>query len=324
MHTMCAQERIARASRSATVSQRKARPSRPAAKKDPTAVAFGERVRLELKRRGWSHTELARGIQDLRGLASPPTGPVGQYVAGDRLPMADGLRDLAEVLEVSTDWLLWGDEYPRDRTARTAIGALEDELHSRLLVRLASPDGSSPALPFDSIRDVLPTPNGTLATLVHLAREHVRQTTGRRAADAWALLAAAISGRLSGKYGAGTDEVDELTRARWHAEGMAHVSVNDPTASPGLSSWRAVSAKTGGGHWIAAAALHGAAVWLDEWDGTGGFVGVVPLNHAQEAQHFAEDERMKVVVLPPTKPRSRRDEAEYRAIYERGRSLKSV
>lgn len=57
----------------------------------------------------------------------------------DGLPNAENLHLIAETYRVSLDWLLGFEEVPRDRDARTPIGALADGLREALAAGVAKP-----------------------------------------------------------------------------------------------------------------------------------------------------------------------------------------
>ena len=132
---------------------RETRKSPKLAEKSAVAVKFGERLSQVLagKRDGrgkpWSNGELARRLQKRRGLESPPTRSVGLYRSGDRLPAAEEMADLAEVLDVPIDWLLCGrgpvtraqvdDARPLEEAL---LGHVRKELHRRL--RVPQADGA--------------------------------------------------------------------------------------------------------------------------------------------------------------------------------------
>lgn len=63
--------------------------------------AFGERIRTLRENRGWSQTHLAE-----RAALSQPT--VSQIELGDRTPKIDALVRLADALDESLDFLVFG------------------------------------------------------------------------------------------------------------------------------------------------------------------------------------------------------------------------
>lgn len=71
--------------------------------RNPKAIAIGIRVAKARKMKGYSQPQLAAIV----GISS---GAIGQYEAGIAMPKLGNLQKLAEVLEVSTEWLLTGDE----------------------------------------------------------------------------------------------------------------------------------------------------------------------------------------------------------------------
>lgn len=83
------------------------------------AMPLGERIRQLRKEAGWSQAELADKI-------GADAGRVNKYEAGRMAPAADTLVHLAEVLNVSIDYLLI-DSIPR-RPLHSAEDALGDRL----------------------------------------------------------------------------------------------------------------------------------------------------------------------------------------------------
>ena len=82
-------------------------------------MALGERIRQLRKEPGWSQAELAEKI-------GADAGRVNKYEAGRMAPAAETLVRLAEVLNVSIDYLLI-DGVPR-RPLHSAEDALGDRL----------------------------------------------------------------------------------------------------------------------------------------------------------------------------------------------------
>lgn len=86
---------------------------------DCPAMPLGERIRQLRKEAGWSQAELAERI-------GADAGRVNKYEAGRMAPAAETLARLAEVLNVSIDYLLI-DGIPR-RPLHSAQDALGDRL----------------------------------------------------------------------------------------------------------------------------------------------------------------------------------------------------
>ncbi|MGD0881683.1 MAG: helix-turn-helix transcriptional regulator [Acidimicrobiales bacterium] len=86
---------------------------------DCPAMPLGERIRQLRKEAGWSQAELAEKI-------AADAGRVNKYEAGRMAPAAESLVRLAEVLNVSIDYLLI-DDVPR-RPLHSAEDALGDRL----------------------------------------------------------------------------------------------------------------------------------------------------------------------------------------------------
>ena len=86
---------------------------------DCPAMPLGERIRQLRKEAGWSQAELAEKI-------GADAGRVNKYEAGRMAPAAESLVRLAEVLNVSIDYLLI-DDVPR-RPLHSAADALGDRL----------------------------------------------------------------------------------------------------------------------------------------------------------------------------------------------------
>ncbi len=86
---------------------------------DCSAMPLGERIRQLRKEAGWSQAELAEKI-------GADAGRVNKYEAGRMAPAAETLVRLAEVLNVSIDYLLI-DGVPR-RPLHSAEDALGDRL----------------------------------------------------------------------------------------------------------------------------------------------------------------------------------------------------
>ena len=86
---------------------------------DCPAMPLGERIRQLRKEAGWSQAELAEKI-------AADAGRVNKYEAGRMAPAAESLVRLAEVLNVSIDYLLI-DDIPR-RPLHSAQDALGDRL----------------------------------------------------------------------------------------------------------------------------------------------------------------------------------------------------
>lgn len=86
---------------------------------DCPAMPLGERIRQLRKEAGWSQAELAEKI-------GADAGRVNKYEAGRMAPAAESLVRLAEVLNVSIDYLLI-DGVPR-RPLHSAADALGDRL----------------------------------------------------------------------------------------------------------------------------------------------------------------------------------------------------
>ncbi|WP_309671059.1 hypothetical protein [Gemmatimonas sp.] len=291
---------------------------------------FGDRLRVAMASRGWSNSELARRFQALREsngnpLESPPTRTIGQYLAGSRLPRADGLRDLAELLEVSTDWLLWGDDYPRERGARTAIGTLSIELKEHLWRALLVRSAEHLALPLGAVSETLSDGPTTLAIVEQLAREHVRRTVGEAAGRHWELLERAIA-RLHPEnlYGASQEEADALAEAIRTIRGQRLLVLQDASAAEGLSPIFAVSTRTAGGKWVAEMAIHRAAAWLDDL----GMVAVVPTDlRIEDGVELARDKASKAVLFresPRHGDRGRAESAAKARLRGRSRSISAI
>ena len=81
------------------------------------AVALGERIRELRNGRGWSQRELARKV----GAASKSV--ISYYELGERFPSYETLIRLADVFNVSTDFLLRGT----DSDIRIKVGGLNGE-----------------------------------------------------------------------------------------------------------------------------------------------------------------------------------------------------
>ncbi len=84
-------------------------------------MPLGERIRQLRKEAGWSQAELAEKI-------AADAGRVNKYVAGRMAPAAESLVRLAEVLNVSIDYLLI------DGVPRRPLHSAEDALGDRLAV----------------------------------------------------------------------------------------------------------------------------------------------------------------------------------------------
>ena len=64
---------------------------------------FSDRLRKARKLKGWGQEQLASRLE-------VSTGAVGNWEIGPKLPTAENLGKIAVLLDVSTHWLLYGEE----------------------------------------------------------------------------------------------------------------------------------------------------------------------------------------------------------------------
>ena len=86
--------------------------SRRAHDRDPKAVALGRRIAAAMQQKDYTQDQLAVMLNVTRGA-------VGQWVIGASTPRPKVFPALAEVLGVSTRWLLTGNEPDAEVRAQT-------------------------------------------------------------------------------------------------------------------------------------------------------------------------------------------------------------
>ena len=74
---------------------------------------FSDRLRKARKLKGWGQEQLASKLD-------VSTGAVGHWEIGPKLPTAENLGKIAALLDVSTRWLLYGQENANLGNARSA------------------------------------------------------------------------------------------------------------------------------------------------------------------------------------------------------------
>ena len=121
------------------------------------STGFAERLRLLRQQKGLSQTDLARKLD-----VQP--NHIGRYERGESRPTAKSLKALAEVLEVSADYLFDGDEE----------GAAVADLKDRELLQLFTEIENFPQEDKDAIKNVIDA---------FIARQRVRQIASNQQAS---------------------------------------------------------------------------------------------------------------------------------------------
>ena len=98
------------------------------------ALAIGRRIAERRERIGNTQAELAAKV-------GKTTGAIGQYETGRAIPRFPTLEQIALALQVSTGWLLHGDDPEETARAQTAA-----ELEALELIRSLSSRDQGPAL----------------------------------------------------------------------------------------------------------------------------------------------------------------------------------
>lgn len=97
-------------------------------------MTIGERIDIALKKRGMTQRELAAAV-------GTTEVSMTRYISGKRTPKGSVIAKIAEVLEVSTDYLLMGDE--------NAYKVPDWELRQRIWNMLACVDNEVMGLKFE-------------------------------------------------------------------------------------------------------------------------------------------------------------------------------
>jgi len=144
---------------------------------------FSDRLQRAVDENGFVASSLARELEQ-RWSGSKATTRISNYLAGHSRPLADTLRDMAEVLNVSIDWLTWGTG-PMLRDQERAPRSLEEDLATHLCREITKAVNQANEGPL-SVSDLRVNGNAVLALLVEKyvidMREQIKYLEERRLA----------------------------------------------------------------------------------------------------------------------------------------------
>lgn len=270
---------------------------------------LAERLNTIIRSRGVSVAKVA----ELMGVSQ---SQLSSYRNAERDPSLPSLRRIASALQISLDWLILGDEHPRELAARTKIGALADELNAHLESVLIV-EAAEGQLPLSDVRRVFPSPLETLEKIDALARQQVLEHMRERRVLAWTLLKAHLDAI---PYGVDGVERATLERVAQEAGRTAFYAAREDLPPIGVSPFRSIIGQTNEGAWVAECAIYGAGAWIEGV----GFAVVLPTELLSPERARADPDGLAVKVAPEPRGRSLRTAAESDAARRLTAALRAV